>query len=158
MRWSSCIIYTIFWVQSSISISLIMVILNKPQNNPQNKIYPCNSYSISWTTTNDCTVQVRKISFALMKEYCAISPYFRYNYILILYIDIYCVFRRHIRAIKPNIPSSMRINQTLKTKILHIFTLLSSSMLKHYGNSEMKTIKHCIIIRGKLHVVLPYVL
>ena len=118
----SCNKKTIFLVQSSISISLIMVILNKPRNNPQNKIYPCNSYSINWTTTNDCSVQVRKISFAFMKEYCAISPYFRYNYILILYIDIYCVFRRHIRAIKPNIPSSMRINQTLKTKILHIFT------------------------------------
>ena len=89
---------------------LIIIIMNKPQNNPQNKIYPCNSYSINWTTTNDCSVQVRKISFAFMKEYCAISPYFRYNYILILYIDIYYVFRRHIRAIKPNIPSSMRIN------------------------------------------------
>ena len=94
---------------SFIGIS-IMVILNKSQNNPRNKIYPCNSYSINWTTTIDCSVQVRKISSAFMNEYCAISPYFRYNYILILYIDIYCVNRRHIRAIKPNILSSMRIN------------------------------------------------
>ena len=94
---------------SLIGIS-IMVILNKPQNNPRNKIYPCNSYSINWTTTIDCSVQVRKISSAFMNEYCAISPYFRYNYILILYIDIYYAFRRHIKAIKPNILSSMRIN------------------------------------------------